>query len=222
MSTYWLLQHEIETPPGTLTEWLNERGKNVRALYLPDTRGDLPRLEAGDKLLVLGGSMNTDEESLYPWMTAEKALIQDAATRGIAYLGICLGAQLFCEALGGKVRRMPHWEVGWWPVQEHGQSGAVPAFHWHRYECVLPRGAEVLASSKACEVQIYKASPRQLCFQFHPEVDRAWIEASLGPTGTEGLEGFVQSAPEMLHGHELHQPALRDWFFAKLDQWDRS
>lgn len=229
MSTYWLLQHEIETPPGTLIEWLTERGKAVRSLYLPDTRGDLPRLEAGDKLLVLGGSMNTDEEHLHPWMSAEKAMIKDAAERGLAYLGICLGAQLFCEALGGQVRRMPQWEVGWWPIHPQtlagsptkSLSGALPVFHWHRYECVLPSGTEVLATSAGCAVQMFKASPRQLCFQFHPEVNRAWIEASLGPEGTAGLKGFVQSPPEMLHGSDVHQPALQAWFFDQLDAWDR-
>ena len=219
--TYWLLQHELETPPGTLLEWLKERGKNVRSLYMPDTNGQLPTLNHGDKLLVLGGSMNTDEEGLYPWMTAEKELIRKAAESGTPYLGICLGAQLFCEAIGGRVQRMQEWEIGWWPVTEVAGT-QVPAFHWHRYECVVPAGAEVLASSVTCPVQVYSRGPKQLCFQFHPEVDLDWINLAIGPTGTTGLEGAVQTPEQMRAGVDPNQAELKAWFFAQLDSWDKA
>src|SRR5215831_2794542 len=64
-----------------------------------------------DALVFLGGPMSVNDPLEY--LRREEAYIREAAARGAALLGICLGAQLIARALGARVRRNPAKEIGW-------------------------------------------------------------------------------------------------------------
>ena len=65
----------------------------------------------------MGGPMNIYQHRDHPWLVAEKAFIAEVIAAGKPVLGICLGAQLIADALGGKVFQNSQKEIGWFPIQ---------------------------------------------------------------------------------------------------------
>lgn len=76
-------------------------------------------------LFVMGGPMSVHDEAACPWLAPEKAFLRQAVERSVRILGICLGAQMLAEALGGEVRRNPGPEIGWFPVELTPESRAA-------------------------------------------------------------------------------------------------
>lgn len=143
----------------------------------------LPRLETIDWLVVMGGPMNIYEEADYPWLKAEKMYIRQAIEAGKRVVGICLGAQLIADVLGGPVTRNVHKEIGWFPVElspeakRAGLGAVLPwsfdAFHWHGDTFAIPPRALPLGHSEACANQGFLFDKRVLGLQFHMEMTEA-------------------------------------------------
>lgn len=181
MRIHWL-QHADFEDLGCIAPWLEAQGHAVRGsrLYAGETP---PDSAAFDALIVMGGPMNIYEYERHPWLRAEKALIRSALDAGRRVLGVCLGAQLLADVLGGPVTRNAESEIGWFPLRltEAGRRSALLAdlperftgFHWHGDTYALPPGAECLASSEACAQQAFALGQQALGLQFHLEVTRA-------------------------------------------------
>lgn len=181
MRIHWL-QHADHEDLGCIAPWLSRRGLVPSHTRLQ--RGEPPpAADDFDALIVMGGPMNIDEHDRHPWLAAEKTLIRDAVDRGRRVLGICLGSQLICAALGGSVTRNPEPEVGWFEVRLNAAGRALPAlagwpahfeaFHWHGDTFSIPPGAAHLAASEACAHQAFALGDRVLGLQFHLEVTAA-------------------------------------------------
>lgn len=147
-------------------------------------RGDqAPDVHSFDALIVMGGPMGIYDEAIYPWLAAEKVLINDAINAGKIVVGICLGAQLIADVLGGKVTRNIHKEIGWLPVQIVPEASNHPiarilaaypdVFHWHGDTFALPHGALHIARSEGCLHQAYVYNNQVYGFQFHLETTPA-------------------------------------------------
>ena len=82
---------------------------------------------APDLLIVLGGPIGAHEESLYPFLGPELALLEHRLAAARPTLGICLGAQLIARALGARVYRARVKEIGWSELQlsHAGRSGPL-------------------------------------------------------------------------------------------------
>lgn len=188
MRVHWL-QHADFEDLGCIAPWLAARGDTVTHTRL--YAGEAPPAAAAfDALIVMGGPMNIYEYEAHPWLRAEKALIKAAVEAEKKLLGICLGAQLIADVLGGPVTRNTHTEIGWHPVRctpAAKQTAAFrdfpetfSAFHWHGDTFALPPGAQPLMSSEACANQAFAVDERIAGIQFHLEVTaanaRTWFE----------------------------------------------
>ena len=109
--TVLVVQHDLDTPPAALEPPLAALGVRTVTWYALSQ----PEPPAGDfdGLMVLGGIVNPDGTDGDAPLERERELIADMHARGLPVLGICLGAQLVAQALGGEAERMPAGEIGW-------------------------------------------------------------------------------------------------------------
>lgn len=170
------LQHVSFEGLGNIEPWAIEQGHALsRTRFFADE--PLPMVGDFDWLVILGGPMNVYEHDRYPWLTAEKAFISESIGADKRVLGICLGAQLIADVLGGPVGRNRHREIGWHDVELTASGRQSPLlaglperftpFHWHGDTFAIPPGAEHLASSSACQNQAFQYGDRVLGVQFH-------------------------------------------------------
>lgn len=217
-----ILQHEIDTPPGSVVAWLQQHQIPFRIcrLYANDP---IPQLHEFNQLIICGGSMNVDQESAYPWLGDEKKLISAGLKSQKKILGLCLGGQLLAEALGAEVGPMNFSEVGWVDMTLNSelltaaQTSSLKVFQWHSYCFKEVPGATSLATNAAWKNQAFLFRNFAAGFQFHPEATTQWVtECSQDknlPTGP-----FCQNADEMIAGLS-HQASMQYFFFNFLDQF---
>ncbi|BCS97518.1 amidotransferase [Desulfoluna limicola] len=202
------LQHVSFEGLGSMETVLKKNGHTLTATHL--YRGEsLPPLDTIDLLIVMGGPMGVYDDEEYPWLKPEKRFIRSAIDAGKKILGICLGAQLLADALGAKVTRNHHREIGWFPIVRHADMESsqfkeilpaqTHAFHWHGDTFEIPEGAQLLASSMACLNQGFIFNDRIVALQFHLETTPA-SAALLIENGRHELEDapFVQTEEAML------------------------
>jgi GMP synthase (glutamine-hydrolysing) len=195
---------------GLIEDWIRVKGYNLKEYPLyKDPR--LPRIEDLDMLIVMGGSMSVNDEEQFPWLAAEKELIRQCRDSHKPVLGICLGAQLIASALGSRVFRGTHTEIGWFPVEFDrdgeagkllpGLPGKITVFHWHGDTFDLPRGAVFLASSGITPVQAFIVDGTLLALQFHLEVKPENISLMIKYVGEELISSpYIQNAASLSDG----------------------
>jgi GMP synthase-like glutamine amidotransferase len=215
------LEHVPFEGPAALEEWALAHGHTLTRTPVY-AGGPLPEPEDFDFLAVLGGPMSVHDEARHPWLVAEKALLRRALDADRRILGICLGAQLLSEVLGGTVTRNPEPEIGWMEVAASetgtasplfaGMPGSFTAFHWHGETFSIPPGGVHLARSLACANQAFAFGSRVLGVQFHLETTRRSMELLLENCADEIVDApFVQDAERMRSGAalcETMRPAL--------------
>ncbi|WP_134738098.1 gamma-glutamyl-gamma-aminobutyrate hydrolase family protein [Nocardioides sp. 503] len=197
-----IVQHVEWEGPGLLAGVLTAAGLATRTLWMVDGEA-APEPESLAGLVVLGGPMRATDVERYPSLAAEVDLLRAAVAVDLPVLGICLGHQLLGLALGGRLLTGRAPEVGVGPVSlatgsALGPEGeSVDVVHWHRDQVSLPPGAQLLASSDACDNQAFRRGTAW-GLQFHVEVDRPMLRRWLGhphmrhdvPAGARVLEDF--------------------------------
>jgi GMP synthase (glutamine-hydrolysing) len=213
-SALLVVEHERDCPPGRLADAAGTAWVDLEVLR-PWAGETLPaNLDGAAGLVVLGGSMGVGDAATWPHLYDTMALIRHAAARAAPVLGICLGAQLAAQALGGRAFPAPAGvEVGWAGVgltpagRDDPVLGAVDQtaemFHWHQDTFDPPRDAAVLAFGRRYHQAFRLGSV--LAVQFHPEVDEAIVErwyATVDPPPpypiADALAGVARSAPKPL------------------------
>lgn len=212
-----ILQHAAGEGPGQIAVWAAQNGHAVTSTHW--YRGEAaPDPAKVDFLAILGGGMNIYQHRDYPWLIAEKQFIGEMINLGKPVLGMCLGAQLVADVMGGKVYQNPEIEIGWYPVRLAPVVRSNPLFshlpaefttlHWHGDTFELPPRATLLASSDACPNQAFICNGNVVGLQFHaevrPEEVRAFVQGESGPL-PQGK--YVQSFEQILAG-DAYMPVV--------------
>jgi GMP synthase (glutamine-hydrolysing) len=200
------LVHGAGGGPSLFGEVIEARGDRVVEVRVH--RGELPerRPRGYGAVLVLGGTAHPYEEEAHPWLVPELAYLERVLDEDVPALGICLGAELFTRAAGGRVERAAEPEIGWFPVELTDAAAAdavfsglprrFPSFQWHEYAAGIPPGAIELARNDA-GAQAYRLAASVWGVQFHPEVRLSqlvtWIR-SYGAAAPVAPEPFIRDA----------------------------
>lgn len=177
MTRVLVFRHGEGSRLGLLGEVLDASGLEVDEVALDE--GDrIPDLDGYSALVVLGGAMGAYDEDEFPWLRDEKRAIQEAHRRGLPMLGLCLGAQLFADALGGSAYlangppEVGHLEPA---LNEDGRADPVigqldrPVVVFHQDTFDPPPGSTVLARTERFPHAFRCGSV--VGIQAHPEAD---------------------------------------------------
>ena len=173
---FLVLQHINIEHPGIFLDFMKKDKIHIDTVEL-DEGEKIPKLDPYDAMIVMGGPMDTWQEKTYPWLKTEKEEIHKfVSVMKKPFLGLCLGAQLLSEVVGGKVRKMKTPEIGVMDISItntdsifNGMNKNLKVLQWHSYEvCDLPKNTELLASSPLCGVQAF-SSGNAFGLQFHVE-----------------------------------------------------
>ena len=222
-----VIEHVTFETPALIGEWARERGHELTSSVASSE--EYPDCEEIDFLVVLGGPMDADDEVTNPWLHTEKHYIAQCIATGHIVLGVCLGAQIIAEVLGGRVRRNHEREIGWYAVHKTEFADSEPLFvgwpeyfvagQWHGDTFDLPGGLEPLYSSEACANQAFVFDRRVVGLQFHLE----WTEESLAQlvdacrAELNGGALWVMSASELVDEAPERIAANKELLFQLLD-----
>lgn len=161
------------------------KGMGFEVDYLDTAKGEvLSRpLEEYALLVVLGGYMGAYEEHIYPFLSYEFRILEEALKLEVPVVGICLGCQMLAKALGSKVYRGEKGkEIGWMEVCKVGEHPlfedfpkSLRVFQWHGDTFDLPVGAIRIYASEKYENQAFVYG-QAVGLQFHIEVDKSMVE----------------------------------------------
>lgn len=162
--------------------------------------------ESGYKGIIFSGGPNSVYEKGAPVCDPE------IFTLGIPVLGICYGAQLMANALGGTVAQSPVREYGKTEVVfqqdnlllKNMQAQSVCWMSHTDYIAAAPQGFSVVARSADCPVAAMEHVDKKLfAVQFHPEVEHSaegnillknFLYEVCGCSGDWQMSSFVKAA----------------------------
>ncbi len=210
-----VIQHIECEDLGTFERPLREEGVSIT--FVNRGRDDRPLETNFDAMILLGGPMGVYEADRYPFLLEEMDLIRRFSKEGKPMLGICLGAQLIAEALGGRVYKGERKEIGWYRIYLTGDGRRDPlfssmpdvpiVFQWHGDTFELPEGAVRLAYSYIYPNQAFRVGDNIYGLQFHIEVTEAMVREWLSEYREELERDGIRVAP-ILKGTERYIKAL--------------
>lgn len=222
------LTHVPFEDAANLGVWAEQRGHSLTYTHLYQY-DPMPEMDSFDLVAVMGGPMNIYEHKRYPWLSQEKKFIRRAIDAGKNVLGICLGAQIITDVLGGQVRPNAYKEIGWHPIKLTSRAAksvafsALPqkmtVFHWHGDTFSIPPGAVHLASSTVCTNQAFQYGDHVLALQFHLEYSQESIKKMLDHCSDELVDSPYIQKPDEIRNGESNIQQCTDYLYALLDKF---
>jgi GMP synthase (glutamine-hydrolysing) len=221
-----MIMHQEHSNPGHVGQWFVRNG-HALDIRKPRYGEPLPATLAHHcGAVVFGGPMSANDKDAF--ITAETRWIGVALKEKRPLLGICLGAQMLTNHLGGRVgfHREEVVEAGYYPLvttRDAGPCGSFPGhvYQWHKEGCELWRGARLLATSEGAFPNQAFASGAAVGLQFHPEITFAqiyrWTGRNLRRLEVKG----ARPQQEHIAGHIAHRPDVRAWLDRFLAGWVR-
>jgi GMP synthase-like glutamine amidotransferase len=208
--------------------WVKLRGHSLTYTHFFKDE-TLPSLDSFEMLAIMGGLMNVYEYDEYPWLKPEKEFIRRAIEADKKIVGVCLGAQLLADVLGGRVTANAHKEIGWHTVKLSPQAVRSKAFstmplemqvfQWHGDTFSLPPEAIHLATNDVCINQAFQYKNNVLALQFHLEYSQDSIEKMLIHCVDELVEApYIQTADQIRDGYD-NIARNTAWLYTLLDEF---
>jgi GMP synthase (glutamine-hydrolysing) len=193
--------HQETSTPGRVGQILEAAGFALDVRRPPLGQRLPETLEHHAGAVMFGGPMSandTDDHVRHETEWLSVPLKEDKP-----YLGICLGAQMLVNHLGGRVAPHPEGlvEIGWYPIEATEDGRALMdwpqmVYQFHREGFDVPRGATLLATSDTYPNQAFRYGPNAWAVQFHAELTQAMMQ-----------RWVVRGA----HGRMIHDAALKAW-----------
>ncbi|MCO6391431.1 glutamine amidotransferase [Aliihoeflea aestuarii] len=216
--------HQEHSSPGRVGQLLVANGfhLDIRRPPLGDPLPETLADHAG--AVVFGGPMSANDPEDY--VKRETDWLAVPLREDKPFLGICLGAQMLVNHLGGKVggRDDGLVEIGWYPIEATNEARALPldwpdmVYQFHREGFSLPSGAQLLATARDYPNQAFRYGENAWGIQFHAELTRVMMHKWV----VKGAHRFVlpgaQQGRDHLHGRLLWDLKLKAWLdgFLKL------
>jgi GMP synthase-like glutamine amidotransferase len=231
MKIHCLVHLDFETL-GNIRDWIFEKEHSF-SVIMPSENQIYPEPGDIDLLIIMGGLMSVYQEDEYPWLKKEKEFVKSVMDFGKAVYGICFGAQMLSEILGGKVSRNQDREIGWHKVRSLDEPDTdfqfinvqkeLTVFQWHGDTFTLPPGCRRLFESEACPEQGFIYGNNVLALQFHPEVDAGCVESLLENCSSDLAEkGRYVSSENKIRGRDDLIKASADLMFLILDWFEEN
>lgn len=218
-----IVLHQETSSTGRVGQLLAHMGfeADIRRPVLGDP---LPAdLETHAGVVVFGGPMSANDDD--DGIRRETRFMEVVLKSGKPYFGICLGAQILVNHLGGRVatRDDGQVEIGWYGLEATPSGQAMMewpsmVYQFHREGFDLPRGAELLATAQAYPNQAFRYGENAWAIQFHAELTLTMMHRWV----VRGAERFslpgAQQGRAHLEGRRLHDAALLDWLTRFMDR----
>lgn len=221
-------QHVWFEDLGVIQDWALENGFTITSTAFYNNE-PLPDIKDIDLLVIMGGPMNIYEDDKYSWLIEEKQFIKQVIDEGKKVFGICLGAQLIADVLGGKVVKGKHKEIGWFPVRFKNIKNSaalkdLPAeatvFHWHQDTFEIPPNAVHVAESDACSNQAFSYNcGKVIGLQFHFELKEQGIRRLVEQCSDDIFSGEYVQRPEDIVSGVSNVAANNDLMKIMLSNW---
>jgi GMP synthase (glutamine-hydrolysing) len=208
--------HQERSSTGRVGQLLVEAGfaLDIRRPPLGDVLPDTLDGHAG--AVIFGGPMSANDPETFIKRETEWLSVPLAEEK--PFLGICLGAQMLSNHLGGKVSPHPEGlvEIGWYPLEptEAGKTlmdWPSMVYHFHREGFELPESATLLATGNTYANQAFRYGKNAWGVQFHAELTRAMMQRWV----VRGSERFslcgAQQGRDHLEGRMIHDAILKAW-----------
>jgi GMP synthase (glutamine-hydrolysing) len=211
-----IVLHQERSSSGKLGWLLREKGYALD-IRRPPLGEPLPEtLEDHAGAVIFGGPMSANDPDEFVRRETEWLKVPLAENK--PFLGICLGAQMLVNHLGGKVGTRDDGlvEIGWYPLQATDEGTRLlewprMVYHFHREGFSLPSGASLLATAERYPNQAFRYGDNAWGIQFHAELTRVMMQRWV----VRGAHRFVlpgaQLGREHLEGRMLWDARLQAW-----------
>ncbi|MDQ0316927.1 glutamine amidotransferase [Amorphus orientalis] len=223
--TILVVLHQEQSTPGRVGQMLRERGYrlDMRRPPLGDT---LPKtLEGYAGTVVFGGPMSANDSDAF--VHREIDFVDVPLKENVPFLGICLGAQMLCRAIGGKVSTHPQdlVEIGYYdlhPTEDGTDLMDWPrkVYQWHREGMSVPKdAATLLARGEHFEHQAFRVGDNAYGIQFHPELTLAMMHRWTTKASARMQLPGARNRRDHFAGRAVFDPPVKAWLSRFLDLW---
>jgi GMP synthase (glutamine-hydrolysing) len=190
-----IIQHSTGVRPAYVTIFLTEHNIpfEILPIFDPDYQSKFPDDDTNDysAIISIGGPQGTYEDDIYPYLKWEKSFLSAQLALNTPILGLCLGAQLLADVIGGHGHLGKYgYEAGYvqYNLTSEGKNDPViskvfegePFFIMHHKDSFdLPSNASILAYTSNKYIAAYRIGSA-LAVQFHPEASftdfNRWVQ----------------------------------------------
>ena len=217
-----IVLHQETSSPGRVGQQLVRMGFPLD-IRRPPLGEALPEtLEAHSGAVVFGGPMSANDDTDHVRIETDWLAVPLAENKPL--LGVCLGAQMLVNHLGGRVEAHPDGlvEIGWYrlrPTEEGARLMDWPEmiYQFHREGFTLPSGAVKLAEAETYENQAFRYGDNAWAVQFHAELTQAMMQRWVTRGAARFTMSGAQTGQEHLQGRLLYDRPVLSWLQRFLD-----